>query len=44
MKSGLKIGDEVNIIMPAETSFQKWDGGDLNEPEKNQIFTCQSSC
>lgn len=34
MKSGLKIGDEVNIIMPAETSFQKWDGGDLNEPEK----------
>jgi len=33
-KDGAKLGDEVNIIMPAEVSMTKWDGGDLTAPEK----------
>lgn len=34
MKSGIKMGDEVDIIMPAEANLEKWDGGDLAAPEK----------
>ncbi|MCQ2975123.1 MAG: hypothetical protein MJ211_10005 [Bacteroidales bacterium] len=34
LKSGAKMGDEVNVIMPAEVALTKWDGGDLSAPEK----------
>lgn len=34
LKSGIKMGDEVNVFMPAEASVTRWDGGDLTAPEK----------
>lgn len=33
-KDGINKGDEVKVIMPARVTVNKWDGGDLEEPEK----------
>lgn len=34
LKNGMKMGDEVNVFMPAEATVTRWDGGDLTAPEK----------
>lgn len=33
-KNGLKMGDEIDIIMPARTEMSDWDGGDLKTAQK----------
>lgn len=33
-RNGMNHGDEVNVIMPANVTMSKWDGGDLKAPEK----------
>lgn len=33
-KDGVNKGDEVKVIMPARVTVNKWDGGDLDTPEK----------
>lgn len=34
MTSGIKMGDTINVFMPAEATVTRWDGGDLTAPEK----------
>lgn len=33
-KNGINKGDEVKVIMPARVNVKKWDGGDLEAPDK----------